>query len=258
MCLILLMWRVHPDFPVVLAANRDEFHDRPSAAAAWWTGRSEILAGRDLKAGGTWLGVTRRGRFAALTNYRDPQMPRLDTRSRGELVTEILESELPVADALAHLRDVGRHYNGFNMIFSDGERLGIFESVRGAGRELQPGIYGLSNHLLDTPWPKVKNSKTRLAAALADLEDVGAILDVLRDDRPAADADLPQTGVRLEWERLLSSAFVRAQDYGTRCSTIFRLEGDGCATFDEWSWDPEGEETGRTRFQFEINSERRS
>lgn len=255
-CLILLMWRVHPEFPVVLAANRDEFHRRPSAGAAWWPGQAGILAGRDLEAGGTWLGVTRSGRFAALTNFRNPQSMRPDARSRGGLVTEVLESGLTVADTLAHLRDVGRHYNGFNMIFSDGCRLGIFESSRSQGRELEPGLFGLSNHLLDTPWPKVQNAKNRLAAALTDRRDESAILDLLRDDHPAPDADLPQTGVRLEWERLLSSAFVRADDYGTRCSTVFRLDGTGRATFDEWTWDRDGHEAGRERYEFLIGAAR--
>jgi uncharacterized protein with NRDE domain len=254
-CLILLMWRVDPQFPVVLAANRDEFHARPSAAAAWWPGRAGILAGRDLAAGGTWLGVTDRGRFAAVTNFRDPKAQRRDARSRGELVTEVLESGLGVAETLIRLSEVGGQYNGFNMIFSDGDRLGVYESSSREGRELGPGLFGLSNHLLDTPWPKVQNAKNRLAALT---HDENAILELLRDDRPAPDAELPQTGVRLEWERLLSSAFVRAPDYGTRCSTVFRLDRAGHATFDEWSWDPEGSERGRCRFEFELERHRSS
>lgn len=247
------MWRVDPEFPVVLAANRDEFHGRPTASAAWWPGRTGILAGRDLKAGGTWLGVTSRGRFAALTNFRDPSAQRADARSRGELVTEILESGLTVADTLAYLRGVGGRYNGFNIIFSDGDRLGIYESSRGEGRELGPGLFGLSNHLLDTPWPKVQIAKNRLAAVLT--HDENAILELLRDDRPASDAELPQTGVRLEWERLLSSAFVRADDYGTRCSTVFRLDRAGHATFHEWSWDRSGKESGRENYEFEVDDQ---
>jgi uncharacterized protein with NRDE domain len=140
------------------------------------------------------------------------------------------------------------------MIFSDGERLGIFESTRGAGRELGPGIYGLSNHLLDTPWPKVQKAKSRLQAALSNMTDTAPLLALLRDDRPAPDAQLPQTGVSIEWERLLSSAFVRAQDYGTRCSTIIRMEAQGRVYFEEWSWSPIGAEIGRTSLQFELTS----
>jgi uncharacterized protein with NRDE domain len=252
MCLVLVVWRVHPLYPCLVAANRDEFHGRPTARAEWWPDHPEILAGRDLEAGGTWLGVTRTGRFAALTNYRDPEQRRKAVPSRGALVTSMLESGASVAEGLTHLRAVGGDYNGFNLIFSDGERLGIYESVRGAGRELGPGIYGLSNHLLDTPWPKVQNAKTRLQAALLGLTDTAPLLDLLRDDRPASDAQLPRTGVSLEWERLLSSAFVRAPDYGTRCSTIIRIERRGRAYFDEWSWDSVGSDIGRTSLQFEL------
>jgi uncharacterized protein with NRDE domain len=252
MCLVLVVWRVHPRYTCLVAANRDEFHARPTARAEWWPDQPQILAGRDLEAGGTWLGVTRKGRFAALTNYRDPEQRRAAAPSRGALVTSMLESGASVAEGLAYLRDVGADYNGFNLIFSDGERLGIYESVRGAGRELEPGIYGLSNHLLDTPWPKVQNAKTRLESALLDLTDTAPLLDLLRDDRPASDAQLPQTGVSLEWERLLSSAFVRAPDYGTRCSTIIRIERRGRAYFEEWSWDSVGSDIGRISLLFEL------
>ena len=257
MCLVLVVWRMHPKYPCLVAANRDEFHARPTARAEWWPDHPQILAGRDLEAGGTWLGLTRTGRFAALTNYRDPEQrrrsaPGAAALSRGTLVTSVLESGASVAEGLDYLRDVAANYNGFNLIFSDGERLGIYESVRGTGRELGPGIYGLSNHLLDTPWPKVQIAKTRLAAALLGLTDTAPLLDLLRDDRPASDAQLPQTGVSLEWERLLSSAFVRAPDYGTRCSTIIRIDARGRAYFDEWSWNSVGADIGRTHLQFEL------
>ena len=252
MCLVLVVWRVHPMYPCLVAANRDEFHARPTARAEWWPDRPEILAGRDLEAGGTWLGITRSGRFAALTNYRDPEQRRVGTPSRGALVTSILESGASVAEGLSYLRDVGANYNGFNLIFSDGERLGIYESMLGSGRELGPGIYGLSNHLLDTPWPKVQIAKTRLQAALLGLTGTAPLLELLRDDRPASDAELPRTGVSLEWERLLSSAFVRGPDYGTRCSTIIRIDVRGRAYFEEWSWNSVGADIGRTDLQFEL------
>jgi len=257
MCLVLVVWRMHPKYPCLVAANRDEFHARPTARAEWWPDQPQILAGRDLEAGGTWLGVTRTGRFAALTNYRDPEQrrraaPDAAAPSRGTLVTSVLESGASVAEGLGYLRDVGASYNGFNLIFSDGERLGIYESVRGTGRELGPGIYGLSNHLLDTPWPKVQIAKTRLEAALLGLTDTAPLLDLLLDDRPASDAQLPKTGVSLEWERLLSSAFVRAPDYGTRCSTIIRIEREGRAYFDEWSWNSVGADIGRNSLQLEL------
>src|SRR5208282_4882580 len=134
------------------------------------------------------------------------------------------------------------------------ERLGVFESVRGEGRELGQGIYGLSNHLLDTPWPKVRIAKSRLIDALTDLHDETAVMNLLRDDRQAPDGELPQTGITLEWERLVSSAFVRAGDYGTRCSTLLRVDRAGMAYFDEWSWDRDGMEAGRQRFRFQLSS----
>jgi uncharacterized protein with NRDE domain len=257
MCLILIAWRATPEYPCVVAANRDEFHARPTARAEWWPDHPQILAGRDLEAGGTWLGLTRSGRFAALTNFRDPQGRHgapsgAAPPSRGGLVTSLLDSGASVAESLAYLGEVGAGYKGFNAIFSDGERLGIFESVRGRGRELEPGIYGLSNHLLDTPWPKVQDAKSRLQHALLDTSDTAPLLALLRDDRPAPDEHLPKTGLSLEWERLLSSAFVRSPDYGTRCSTIIRIGREGRAYFEEWSWDSEGADIGEASLQFEL------
>jgi uncharacterized protein with NRDE domain len=256
MCLILIAWRVHPEYPCVVAANRDEFHTRAAAPAHWWTDKPHILAGRDLSAGGTWLGLTRTGRLAALTNYRGSERKAPDAPSRGGLVTAILDSASSVADDLAYLGDVGPAYNGFSLIFTDGEELGVFESELSRARILGPGIYGLSNHLLDTPWPKVLNAKSDLESALADLSDANSLLALLRDDKPAPDDQLPLSGVSQEWERLLSSAFVRAAEYGTRCSTVVRINRSGRACFDEWSWDANGAQTGRVSLQYELARER--
>jgi uncharacterized protein with NRDE domain len=252
MCLVLLVWRMHPQYPLIVAANRDEFHARPAARAGWWPDHPQILAGRDLQAAGTWLGLTRSGRFAALTNYRDPEPRRAAAPSRGALVADMLMAGGSVAEGLAYLRDVGDEYNAFNLIFSDGERLGVFESALRTGRELGPGVYGLSNHLLDTPWPKVQDGKSRLESALSAMTDTAPLLALLRDDRPASDERLPATGISLEWERLLSSAFVRAPDYGTRCSTIIRIERPGRVHFDEWTWDSEGADLGRVSVEFDL------
>jgi uncharacterized protein with NRDE domain len=252
MCLVLVAWRGNKNYPCVIAANRDELHSRPTVAAQWWQSEPQILGGRDLKAGGTWLGMTRTGRFAALTNYRDSTQQRVGTPSRGALVTSLLKSTADTTEALRYLREVGANYNGFNLIFSDGERLAIYESVPGTGRELAPGIYGLSNHLLDTPWPKVQNAKSRLSTALADIANPDAALALLRDEAPAPDDQLPRTGIGQGWERLLSSAFVRAPDYGTRCSTLVRIDQRRRACFDEWSWDAAGAQIGRVSLQFEL------
>ena len=254
MCLILVVWRRHPQYPCLIAANRDEFHSRAAEPAHWWHDRPQILAGRDLVAGGTWLGISRTGRFAALTNYRSPQHRRTDVPSRGSLVTDALESQGTALDDLGGLQRVGPGYNGFNLIFSDGQSLAVHESVPDVGRVLAPGIYGLSNHVLDTPWPKVERAKERLHALLDRTIDPSSVLELLRDDRPARDEDLPGTGMSLEWERLLSSAFIRGSDYGTRCSTIIRIDQGGKVYFDEWTWDASGSESGRASFQFQISN----
>jgi uncharacterized protein with NRDE domain len=252
MCLILIAWRGAAKYPCVIAANRDELHSRPAAPAHWWRSRPPILAGRDLSAGGTWLGMTRSGRFAAHNNFRDPEQRRPGTPSRGTLVASILMSSDSLERNLERLREISASYNGFSVLFSDGERLAIYESARGSGRILGPGIYGLSNHLLDTPWPKVQTAKSRLSRALTDLGSTDALLALLRDEAPAPDDQLPRTGVSLEWERLLSSAFVRAADYGTRCSTVLRIDENRHACFDEWSWDAAGAPSGAVSLQFEL------
>lgn len=252
MCLVLVAWRGHAKYPCVVAANRDELYSRAAQPAHWWHSEPPILAGRDLSAGGTWLGITRSGRFAALTNYRGAEQRRGHAPSRGTLVSSILMSNDTTEQSLRALREAGPGYNAFNLLFSDGEQLAVYESVRGAGRVLGPGIYGLSNHLLDTPWPKVQRAKSRLSAALAELASIDAMLALLRDEQPAADGDLPRTGISLQWERLLSSAFVRTPEYGTRCSTLVRIDQSRRACFDEWTWDASGAQAGAVSLQFEL------
>ncbi|HND25340.1 MAG TPA: NRDE family protein [Rhodocyclaceae bacterium] len=256
MCLILVAWQARADYPLVVAANRDEFFARPAAAAAWWDDAPALFAGRDLEAGGTWLGLSRQGRFAALTNFRDPARVRAGAPSRGALVADFLQGRESTDDALARLAAEGPRYNGFNLLLSDGVTLGVFESEadsgRRAGRRLAPGLYALSNHLLDTPWPKVSAGKSRLARALDALPDDTPLRDLLRDDRPAPDAALPRTGVSLAWERMLSSAFIRAPGYGTRCSTVIVRDRFGWTRVVESTWDAHGRESGRVAERFQI------
>ncbi|ANQ84758.1 hypothetical protein dqs_1714 [Azoarcus olearius] len=250
MCLILFGWQARADFPLVVAANRDEFHDRPAAAAHWWADRPGLLAGRDLEAGGTWMGVSRRGRFAALTNYRDPARRRPGAPSRGMLVRDALESDRPALDVLHEIGARSADYVPFNLLVGDGNTLGILESTTGAVQELPPGIYGLSNHLLDSDWPKVKRARAAFGAALATLPDEGAFLALLRDTTVADDADLPATGVGLEWERWLSPAFVQAPGYGTRCSTLLTVDASGEHCLTEWSWNAAGESGASVTHRF--------
>ncbi|HTW74003.1 MAG TPA: NRDE family protein [Steroidobacteraceae bacterium] len=257
MCLILVAWRAHPHYPLVLAANRDEFRARPAAPARWWP-EPHILAGRDLTAGGAWLGLAEDGRFAALTNFRDPAPPRPDAPSRGALVPQTLAEALPAEERLRRLHASAGAFNGFNLLFSDADTLAVYESVPARGRLLPAGVYGLSNHLLDTPWPKVVSAKAALAHALTRLPDREPLLQLLRDAAQADDARLPRTGLSLEWERLLSSAFIRAPGYGTRCSTIVSIDAHAHARFSEWTWDAAGVEAGRVDYEFDTHGARRA
>ncbi|MBN8441800.1 MAG: NRDE family protein [Thauera sp.] len=252
MCLIALAWRTHPDFPLVVVANRDEYLDRPAVPAHWWQDANDLLAGRDLEAGGTWMGVTRSGRFAALTNYRDPSRRHTAAPSRGKLVRDALESRRDTASTLHDIAADSTRYAGFNLLVSDGDALGIHESTTGAVRLLEPGIYGLSNHLLDTPWPKLARARSRLAELLPALPDEDGVLALLRDDTLVADHELPQTGVSLEWERQLSPAFIRAPGYGTRCSSLILARADGRIRFHEWTWDADGELRSEVSHHFRL------
>lgn len=255
MCLILVAWRAHPRYPLVIAANRDEFFSRPTAGASFWPD-GHILAGRDIQGGGTWLGISRAGRIAALTNYRDPTRQRGGLPSRGRLVTDFLMSDEPAAAWLHDLAPATGQYNGFNLIVGEvvASSLACLSSVTGEIRTLEPGIYGLSNHLLDSPWPKVDAAKSALSTALGALPEDGPLFDLLHDETIHPDNALPRTGVSLEWERLLSSAFVRAPGYGTRCSTVVMVNSAGTTVFDEQTW-LEGAKPGqRRRYRFKLSA----
>jgi uncharacterized protein with NRDE domain len=251
-CLIVLAWECHPDYPLVLAANRDEFLSRPALPAHWWEDAPELLAGRDLEAGGTWMGLSRAGRFAALTNYRDPSRHIAGAPSRGALVREALEDAAPPARTLEAMRDKAAGYAAFNLLVGDGERLGVLESTTGTIRMLAPGSYG--------PWPKLRKARSGLAQALDALptqapratEDdlVATLLGLMRDPMPAPDPHLPATGVSLEWERWLSPAFIRAPGYGTRCTSVILRERGGRTRFIEWTWDVDGALRSRVEHLF--------
>jgi uncharacterized protein with NRDE domain len=250
MCLLVFAWQAATD-PLVLAGNRDEFHDRPATAADWWAG-GHIVGGRDLRAGGTWLAAARDGRFAVVTNYREPMAEGRGPRSRGELVTGFLQGD---AGPRAWARQVARHgddYAGFNLLLGAPDEL-VYLSNRGRGPEvLAPGVYGLSNHLLDTPWPKLARTRARFTRLLQQGADTGALLDMLADRAPAADAELPDTGLPPEWERLLSSPFITDPRYGTRCSTVLRLTPGRALELTERSFDAVGEAVAERRFEFPL------
>ncbi|PTD97934.1 NRDE family protein [Pseudothauera lacus] len=252
MCLIVLSWRQHADYPLMLAANRDEYHARPALAAAWWADYPDILAGRDLEGGGTWLGMSRHGRLAALTNYRDPSRHRPGAPSRGLLVRDSLLAGTAVPTTLHHLAAHSGHYVPFNLLLWDGDSLGVFEHSTGRVRILPPGVYGLSNHLLDTPWPKLARLRERFAEHTRNGPDEAAILGELTDRGCYAAELLPDTGIDAQWEHWLSAAFVQAPGYGTRCSTLLSVRRDGEVSFTEWSWDAEGALSGECRHAFSL------
>ena len=235
MCLILFAWKTHPRWPLVLAANRDEFHARAASPVHWWPG-GQVLAGRDEVGGGTWMGATRDGRFAALTNYRDPRRNLPDAPSRGRLVLEYLQGGLEPQRYLAELAAEAHRYNGFNLLCGTLSEAWVLGSLHRRIEAITPGIHGLSNAHLDTPWPKLERGRDALASALDALPDSQPMLGLLADTRPAIDADLPDTGVGLEWERLLSSAFIRSPSYGTRASSVLLLNA-GSGLLRERSFD---------------------
>lgn len=251
MCLAVIALGVHPRYPVVVAANRDEFHARPTARASWWD--EGWLAGRDLEAGGTWLGVTRAGRIALLTNVRDPARHNPNAPSRGTLVTRVLADPATPAEALtAAIADASEH-NGFNLVVADGAHAHWGWNRGGAPRALESGIHGLSNASLDAPWPKVLRTKAAIAAwCESGDDDPSALVAVLADRTLAPDEALPSTGVTLEWERLLSAPFIVSERYGTRSSTIVTLDRDGHTRFVERSFDATGEPTGDVVETFEL------
>lgn len=257
MCIILAAWQAHPQYPLVIAANRDEFFARPTRSAEFWPDAPNLLAGRDLSAGGTWLGITCSGRFAALTNYRDPSREKQSAESRGALVRGFLESEVSATDYLSAIAADSHRYNGFNLLVCDGKVLACHNNIESRTRMLDAGIHGLSNHVLNTPWPKVTAAKLALNAALDTLPDTRPLSAFLRDETVAQDDELPSTGVSLERERWLSSIFVRndpAMDYGTRNSTIVLLRADGRIIFDEQQWLPDATAGPRQRFSFTVDS----
>lgn len=237
MCLIVVGWRVHPDYLLVVAANRDEFYARPTAPLARWSDAPEVIGGLDREAGGTWLGISKSGRFAAVTNVREPGMAK-GTRSRGALTRGFLTARLSAEEYAAGID--GDQYSGFNLLLGDGDTLVYCSNRDGQPRPLAPGVYGLSNHLLDSPWPKLVAARERFAQAIPRLPDESAFFDLLADQTIIADENLPSTGVPIEWERLLSAIFVKSESYGTRASTLVWQDADGNITVHENNFGPHG------------------
>ncbi len=238
MCIVLFSYKNTPGYRLILAANRDEFLNRQTAPLAYWEDNSEILAGRDLERGGTWLGITASGKFGVLTNYREAGGRIPSKVSRGEILTHFFAGNGDCQEYLSHLSSNEHHYQGFNLLIGSGDALYYYSNRKGIPIELQPGIYGLSNHLLDTDWPKIERGKGLFRDVVTR---GGALVDelftVLGDREQPADEFLPNTGVGLEWERILSSIFITSPTYGTRSSAVVLIDNEGNTEFQERTYE---------------------
>jgi len=250
MCILFIAVKQHPDFPLIIAANRDEFHARVTSPSHSWSDNHQLFAGRDEQAGGTWMGIHSSGRVAALTNIRAPQRERMDAKTRGELVVNALETQ-DDNRFLDTLRKTADEYNGYNLVYGNLDSLSVFNSHSLEHHQLTQGVYGLSNASLNTPWPKVQLGVDSLNKACQksgelDIEDLFAIL---HNREIASDEHLPDTGIAKSWEKMLSSIFICSPDYGTRSSTILTVDNIGKMSWEERSYDANGVETGRVHHQ---------
>jgi uncharacterized protein with NRDE domain len=254
MCLILFALQAHSRYPLIVAANRDESYARPAAPAAFWTDHPHVYGGRDLEQGGTWLGLATNGRFAAVTNYRQGFRSGDAPRSRGELTRDYLAGTRNIAEYLEDIARRNAEYHGYSLIAGTPDRL-FFCSNRGNGIEaISPGVHGLSNRLLDEPWPKVRRGTAVLSGLLkaSESELTSALFDLLAERTPAPDHLLPSTGIAVQRERDLSAAFIPGESYGTRACTVVLVATDGSALFCERSFGPEGKLLGSTEQRFAV------
>ena len=254
MCLIALAWHVVPGYSLIVAANRDEYHARSAAPAAFWPQAPEVFGGRDLQGGGSWMAVTRAGRFAALTNHRDPAPPNSTARSRGHLVADYLRSERRPSDYLGVLAPERARYNGFNLLVADADSLCYAGNHDTAILPVAPGFHALSNARLNTPWPKTTGLLCDLRSIVSDRPQEDRMFEklftALAETRVPHDAQLPATGVGLERERVLAARMIVTPVYGTRSSSVLARRADASIRFDEISFDSQGRETGRVSQNF--------
>lgn len=254
MCLLAFQYDEHPEYRLVFAGNRDEFYDRPTAAAGYWEDAPHVLAGRDLKAGGTWMGVTTAGHWGVVTNIHDQVEYRKNARSRGTLVADYLREEPDPRSYLEHVAANAEQYNGFNLLLGTPDSLYYFSNRASSVERVEPGLHGLSNEQLNSPWPKVKRATSALQRLL-DEEAVStdALLEVLEDRTPAPRDELPDTGLDQEREQALSSIFIDGDAYGTRASTVLLIDRSGDVTFVERTFE-RGKRLETKRFHFQIRT----
>jgi len=238
MCLIFLSLHHHPTYKLIIAGNRDEFYQRKTASADYWSDHPEILGGRDLEAGGTWLAISKAGRISMITNYRDLKNIKQNAPSRGSLVSDFLLRTDSPEHYLKEIHHDKNKYNGFNLITGTADELWYLSNYKEGVHQISNGIHGLSNALLDTPWPKVESGKRKFESILKETTVLpDTLFDMLFDDRMAADDQLPDTGVGLERERMLSSMFIKSPGYGSRCSTVVLVDYTNHVLFAERTYD---------------------
>jgi uncharacterized protein with NRDE domain len=253
MCLIFFSINRHPTYKLVIAANRDEFYNRKTAAAGFWEDHPHVLGGRDLEAYGTWMGITRGGKISMLTNYRDLRTLKPDAPSRGHLVADYLIKPVHPETYLAGIVPYAQQYNGFNLLVGDSDSLWYYSNFGDGIRQLTSGVFGLSNHLLDTPWPKVARGKTKFEMLLQQLTvHPNDLFNLLYDDQRADFAVLPDTGLPPEREHALSSMFIKTDGYGSRCSTVVLVDHNGHVLFSERIYNWETFEFTTSTFEFDI------
>ena len=223
MCLILFAFQQHADYPLIVIANRDEYYARPTQNAHWWND-ADIFAGRDLEANGTWLGINRQGHFAAVTNVREPGGMKASKISRGELTRNYLSTTQTAEEYLQQLAPHDQNYAGFNLMLADQQGIWFYSNRDHGIKRIEPGIYGISNGGFDEPWPKLSTGKLELEAMLSSGIDAGELMEILTDHRVAHDHELPDTGVPIDIERMLSSRFIRSPGYGTRASSVVLMD----------------------------------
>lgn len=241
MCLIAFNYGQHPDYRLILATNRDEFYGRPGRPATFWKeeGHPEMLGGKDLEAGGTWMACHTDGRWACVTNYRDPSIQKNDPPTRGALIPNFLQNNINARDYLNELKPKAGAYMGFNLLLGDKDEILHFSNQEMSINIIEPGLHGLSNALLNTPWPKLIRTRDRLKILTeAESPDKESLFDLLLDRQPAVDENLPDTGIPYEWEKAVSSPFIITEEYGTRCSTLLLIRKDGQIEFSERRYKP--------------------
>ena len=254
MCILFIAVMQHPDYPLIIAANRDEFHNRATRSSSFWQQHPNVLAGQDLQAGGTWMGMTRQGYLSALTNVRDPQKLLDNAISRGELVKDFLINPVEPADYLLTLESSKDAYNGYNLLFGHWKNLWVYNNHTNQAANLTPGVYGLSNADLNSPWPKINQGVNQLKEHCQRATQLKpeVLFDILLNQNQAADHLLPETGVPIEWERKLSSVFIKSPEYGTRSSTLLLIDNHQNVTWLEHVFDAHAHVTEKNQFEFTL------